>query len=457
MRAAFSRLLRRIPALIAAGLRLSGALLQVLSAVVVARVATIDTAGHYFIGFAAATLLATLCRAGFDQALTRLVASDLVFGRVDAARDLCRQLARRFLLRCAWITPLLLAACFIVKAVPDWHAHAGLADALIPFVLAAPLLGVAMLSGMALQAARRAFPSVMAMFYVHNALVMGAALLPATWIEAGAFDWSFLAGSALAALIGQILLARTWRVIERNAVAEAVGESVDRNGELRSLVGDNAWTVICHLALTWGPLVLLGALSSPTEAAHYGIAARCAQLVSFALPALNFVLAPRFAALCATRQHQRLRRTLLGSLLLSGLLSSVVAMPLIGWATPVMAFFGAAYAGSAATLILLSLAQWAHGAAGAAIQYLAMTGAERALRNRFIFTASLALPAGIALVWTRGAVGAALLTLGSALLLSTLCVLLSLRRLEPASPVQPVSGTRASHPVGADGRRGEVS
>lgn len=426
--------------LLEAGLRLTGALLQVLTAVLVARVTDPTTASQFFIGFATVTMVAVLCRAGFDQALTRFVASDLALGQARSAQAAIRYLLGRFLKRTAWIIPLLLAACAGVMFAPPITGHYDvLATALVPFLIAAPFFGIAALSGVALQAAQRPVLSVCSMFIIHNVVTMAAVLVPASLRHPAAFNYAFLLGSVLAAAFGSFILLRTLRKSVAAADAAGVALVPFRKTELRTLARENAWTVIGNLILTWGPMGLVGALATPLDAARFGIASRSAQLVSFALPALNFVLAPRFAALRATGRHSELRKALLGSTGLSLALSSVVAIPIIAMAGPIMQFFGPEYVGASSVLILLAAAQWANGAAGAAIQFLAMTGNERPLRRIFMLSASLAMAAGAPLVWMYGSVGAAILALGSSLLLNVLCTIVSLRsirvRVVPAENV----------------------
>lgn len=424
--------------LLAAALRLGGALLQVLSAIFVARIASPTQAGFFFIGFAVITLVAVLCRAGFDQAMTRIVSADFALERSRAAADTIEALIARFLRRTLVLCPLLIAAgAGALYLLPIADADAALVVALLPFVLGVPFLGVASLTGIALQAAGRPLLSVLTMFVIHNLCLMAAALAPASAREVGAFNYAFLLGCILAALFGAGVLALTLRsrLVTHNSGAQP--DPIEREREVRALVQENAGTVIGNLVLVWGPLSLLGALSSPLEAARFGIAARSAQLVSFALPALNFVLAPRFSVLHATGMYAELRQSLLRSSLLSLALSSVVAVPMIVLATPIMSFFGEGYASGAMLLILLAAAQWANGASGAAIQFLAMTGSEISLRRLFVLTAGLSLAVGAPLVAWRGSNGAAELTLASALLLNVLCTVVALRAIRHGSPGKP--------------------
>ena len=118
-------------------------------------------------------------------------------------------------------------------------------------------------------------------------------------------------------------------------------------------------------------------------------------------------------------------------------LSSIIAIPMITFAQPIMAFFGPEYAMSAILLVLLASAQWGNGAAGAAIQFLAMTGSEVILRKIFVLTAAIAVLAGVPLVMFYQSTGAALLALGSSLLLNLLCTLAALqaiRRIVQTAP-----------------------
>jgi O-antigen/teichoic acid export membrane protein len=430
------RLWERRLGLLAAGLRLTGALMQVLTAVVVARVAEPAHASQFFIGFAAVTLIAVLGRAGYDQALTKFVAGELALHRPQLARESAQLLIRRFLQRMCWMVPPLLAGLGAAWLGLD-HAHYGeLSQALIPFVLAAPFLGLASLAGVALQAAGRPLLSVCSMFFIHNIVTLSVVLIPAASRPAWAFNVAFLLGCLCAALAGSVFLRRTLHA--RMAVAGPSGgtEPVDSvKTPLFALARENAWTVVGNLILTWSPMTLVGALTPALDAARFGIASRSAQLVSFALPALNFVLAPRFAALRATGEHAQLRRALLGSTALSLSLSSVVALPIILLADRIMAFFGPAYVAAAPVLILLALAQWANGAAGAAIQFLAMTGKERALRRIFLSCAAMALAIGPVLTWRFGSIGAAALALGSSLMLNVLCIVTALRSSKRPAPL----------------------
>lgn len=431
------RLARHGRGLIAAGLRLGGALLQVLSAILVARMASPTQAGFFFIGFAGVTFGAVLFRAGFDQALTRFVAADFAVGEALAARFTVRHLFRRFLLRAAWAVPLLLGACVAVMLLPVAAAQAELATAMVPFILAMPFLGIAALAGVALQAAGRPVCSVLSMFFIHNLCLMSAAFLPEPWRDAGAFNFAFLLGCMIAAVFGAIKLSSTLRQRVAALPGKDLADADARRSEVNALARENAGSVIGNLILVWGPLGLVGLLCSPIDAARFGIAGRSAQLVSFALPALNFVLGPRFSALRATRRESELRSALLGSLMVSLALSSLIAIPMITFAQPIMAFFGPEYAMSAILLVLLASAQWGNGAAGAAIQFLAMTGSEVILRKIFVLTAAIAVLAGVPLVMFYQSTGAALLALGSSLLLNLLCTLAALqaiRRIVQTAP-----------------------
>jgi O-antigen/teichoic acid export membrane protein len=402
-----------------------------MAALLVARCVGATIAGSFFIGLTIATIVAVLCRAGFDQALTRCVATDLALGRAERARETCRDLIGVFTRRMVWVCPLLMVAIVAAISLPIPGLDTGRVQAMAPFVLAAPFLGIAALTGAALQAAGRPLSSVCSLFFLHNGFVIAAALLPSAQREAGAFNLAFLLGSACAATFGLLALRAALQArVDAAPPGLATGPvTIDRTIEARALARENAGTVVGNLMLVWGPMSLLGLLSSPVEAARFGVASRCAQIVSFALPALNFVLAPRFAALRAMRENAKLRRLFLDSLMLSLALSSVAGLPMIVFADPIMGVFGAEYAGSVAVLVLLALSQWANGASGAAIQFLAMTGGEKPLRHIFVVTASIALLAGIVLIRRDGAMGAATLALGSFLMMNVLCTSAAVRQM----------------------------
>lgn len=399
-----------------AALRASGAASQILSGLLVARMIPAQEAGLFFIGYTVATIGSVVSRAGFEATITRFVAIDVTLGHRRSALQLCQSLLLRYLLRSICVSGALLMAMGANRFMPgQWRL--AIDPALIPFVACIPFLGIGALSGAALQAAGRSFWSVAVVFYMANFSVMACALLPAAWHSAVLFNSAFLLGSALAAVSGYLGLRRALRSGPMAPIDSDRGRSWI---SIRGVVRDNAVAVVGNLALMWGPLALVGLLSTSTEASRYGVASRTAQLVAFALPSLNFVMAPRFAALRAQNRHAELRLALTRSVLLALCASSLLALPMLVSSRSIMGSFGADYTAGTGVFVLLVFAQWITGAAGPVVQFLSMIGQQAKLRSIFAGSGLWVMVCGAFLVSAYGALGAAAASLSAFLIMNTL-------------------------------------
>ncbi|MES2683393.1 MAG: hypothetical protein V4650_07700 [Pseudomonadota bacterium] len=414
-----SSLRRKVKVLMDMGYRISGAALQVLTTAVVAKALPAEQAGKYFLGFTIAMVLSVSLRAGFDQSLTRFCSGLLANNDARGAGAVANYFLSRFVKRAALFlmsAALIGGPLLLIPSMASWFDFR-LGIQVLPFLASVPLLGVGALAGCFFQAAGKSLSSVTLMFYVTNfSVIASALLLPSEMRSDLALSAAFFAAALLTGMAGFLVLRRQRRSPGFTAPNASTRTALDASAS------ENAVTVICNLALLWGPLLLLGAFSSSVEAAQYNVASRIAQVVAFVLPALNFAAAPRFAALRATGRASELQKALLLSVGASTLLSSLVAIPMILGADSVMGLMGEAYAGSSSVLTLLIIAQWINGGSGPVIQFLSMVGLEKTLRKFFVVSGVLVLVLGITLSREYGANGAAIASLTSLLILNILCL-----------------------------------
>ena len=124
-------------------------------------------------------------------------------------------------------------------------------------------------------------------------------------------------------------------------------------------------------------LLMLGWLADPTSVGVYAVAARVADLVTFALTAINTIFAPSIAALHARGDRTALQAMVTTTAWWATLAGLVVALPLFGLAGFVLSIFGAGFSAGETPLRILLAGQIVNAAAGSVGFMLTMTGHER--------------------------------------------------------------------------------
>jgi O-antigen/teichoic acid export membrane protein len=156
------------------------------------------------------------------------------------------------------------------------------------------------------------------------------------------------------------------------------------------------------------PLIAIGLIRGPAEAALFAMALRLATLVLFGYEAVNTVLAPATAKLWAEGDLERLQKivTFTARLaLVSTLPAAVVFLAAGQW---VLSFFGPAYALAAPALAILTVGQMLNAATGNVMLLLKMTGYQSRGAAAQIAVAAASIPLALVLVASLGVNGAAL-------------------------------------------------
>jgi O-antigen/teichoic acid export membrane protein len=178
-----------------------------------------------------------------------------------------------------------------------------------------------------------------------------------------------------------------------------------------------AWThaAVHFVALTGAnlvmlnvPLIAVGLMRGPAEAALFAMASKLAILVLFGYEAVNTVLAPATAKLWAEGDTARLQRTVTFTArlaLISTLPAGVVFLVAGQW---VLGFFGPAYALAAPALAILTIGQILNAATGNVMLLLTMTGHQSLGAAAQMAVAAACIPLALLLVATIGVNGAAL-------------------------------------------------
>jgi len=164
--------------------------------------------------------------------------------------------------------------------------------------------------------------------------------------------------------------------------------------------------VLKQLDVTYG-MLLLGALSSETQAGYFRVALSTIIFVSTPLSIFNVVLAPALARLFAQGDRERLQRILTLSAL-AMFATTIAALMVIFFAGQplIRLVFGASYEPAWLPLLLLTCAQAINGFFGVGWVLLSMSGGERRLTASFIVSVGVSVLAAIPLTAFAGAAGA---------------------------------------------------
>jgi len=225
----------------------------------------------------------------------------------------------------------------------------------------------------------------------------------ASAVEAALF---YLAASAAAVAVGAWLLAN----LEHPKTASAKAERHLRLWmaiALPALVGMSA-----KLLMNKTDVIMIAPLSNLEEVGLYGAALRITYLQTFPVVVLSTVLSPLFSTAFSQNQFGRLRKLFLGALLIAGVFSGIVAIPVILAREPIMTtLFGADYAAGAPVIAVLALAQTTASLGFITTSLLLMSGRQNVFGTLTLIALSVNVLGNFALIPQYGAFGGAISTM----------------------------------------------
>ena len=236
--------------------------------------------------------------------------------------------------------------------------------------------------------------------------------------------WSMpLVVAALVAVA--ILWAAAGRIAAGDHAEPEAGRAPGLRREFWSFAAPRGLATICGQTISWLDVVLVGAFSSPRNAAVYAAASRIAILGAYALQAAGMVISPEFSRHHTLRDWEGLgalyRQATVWTMMLGWpFYVSVVAFPAV-----LMRVFGHDYTNGATALTIIGAAQLVNLATGNITFVLLMTGRSRLnlLNATLACTVNVALNllliprygiTGAALAWAATIVGVNMLELGEA-------------------------------------------
>lgn len=157
-------------------------------------------------------------------------------------------------------------------------------------------------------------------------------------------------------------------------------------------------------------ILVLSNYAELADIAIYSIAAKIAVLMSFVLFAFNAILAPKFAALYATKQFISLKNLAKQANKILLLIAISISLFLYIISNELMTLFGEEYMRGTLWLRILILGQLINVGTGSVVNLLIMTGHEKLHRNLTLLVALITVILVSLLIPKYGAIGAAIAT-----------------------------------------------
>lgn len=373
---------------ISMAVRVSGLVLAFLSHILLARVLGAGQYGHYVIALGWTMVLVIPARLGFDNTILRFAT---IYREEESAGDL-RGLV---IFSCGVITmvSLLIAAALLLV----WLLGIGPLERIgLGLVIGVALvIPCSALIGWLSSLARTANRIIASQFY-------DQVLRPLLFIAAiGAFA---VAGRTLDATSAMLLTGATiaiatvgLAVTTRRAFANLppARASLAHRSEWLSV----SWTLflmaVVQELLNQIDIILLGALASATEAAHFSAAWRLASLVPFGLVAVAAVSGPLIASAHRRSDVQEMARVARFNARFALLFGFILAAGLAILGPFVLSFFGSDFKVAYPALLILLAGGLVNSFTGTVGYYLALTGHQRVA----LLTFAVALVLSIALNW----------------------------------------------------------
>lgn len=382
-------------------LRLTAAGLSFVFNIILARLLGVEGSGVFFLAFIVTTMATVAGRAGMEQVLLQLVATNASQGNWIEVSGLYR----RAMWISVWASAAATALIFIAAPVisKTLFSTPDLVDPLRLMSLGIVPWSLLMLHGELLKGLRRIRDAM---------LVQGVCLqlfgIPLLLLLGGPLGILGAAAAYVATLFLTLILGI---VLWRRATPQIKG--LRGHFDTRVLLSTSLplfWATSADLVLNWTDSLMLGVLSNSAAVGIYGVAMRTALPVGFIVVAVASVISSRFAVLYAQGELRALERLLriatgMMMLLISPVLLLLVVFP--GW---VLGFFGAGFTAGAPVLAVLAVGQFANVAFSLAETALTMSGFVKVVRNNVFLGAFLNVLLNALLIPAYGPVGAAVAT-----------------------------------------------
>ncbi|HEX2621953.1 MAG TPA: flippase [Phototrophicaceae bacterium] len=370
--------------------------------IVIGRLLGTDLYGVYSQAYTVTRVATVVGRGGLDQAVLRFTAANASQKKWDAVAGIIR-------LSLVTATIVSIIVTIVVYAAAPFLSQFLFQDPRITEPMRWMALGILpwswfFLYGQLLQGIEKIEDSIFVQTMGVSIVQIPLLLLLATTYGATGAAFTVFVGNTLMALLGY----RLWRRYVPQI--RGVKGEFDRQLLMRTSI-PLFWTDLTTVLIGVSDNLMLGFFASSSAVGVYDQAKRISILVSAFLTATSYVAAPKFAAMYARGETDKL-----GSLARnSARLTTLLAVPFLllfifapGWT---MSLLGKGYEEGAFVLTLLGISQFVNAATGAVGYLLIMTGHEKDMRNITLVTSAIKVVLLIVLIPPFSYIGAAIATM----------------------------------------------
>lgn len=361
--------------LLSLGVRGFGALAALIFSAFLTRNFGPEISGLFFLTFSILSLCSVIVRLGLDNTLLRFIGSASALGDWNTVSDVMRKGLLIIIINslCATLVFYTFAPVIAINIFDDVRLIHYF-RVMSPFIF---LLSISTILAMGLQGRHKTLLSVVILNVSTNLLMVG-------FIYFGEIESSSLPSIfVIAALITFILGACFWLY----GLPKKGGQGVSWNILFASCLP--LWLVMfVGQLIQWSGNIFLGVWSSPSEVALFTAAQRTAMLMVFVLTAINTVVAPRFAHLYKSNNHDELKRVAYYSARLLSIVSLPILLLMFVFPGEILTLFGDEFAEAAIFLQILAVGQFINAITGSVGYLLSMSGNEKDLRNSSLISGS---------------------------------------------------------------------
>ena len=354
-----------------------------------------DISGLFFLTFSVLSLCAVFVRVGLDNSLLRFIGSAASEGEWKAVNDIMNKSLLIILLMslCVSILFYLLTPYIAVHLFKD-ERLVHYFQVMSPFIF---LLSTSTILAMGLQGRHKTLLSVFILNVCTNFFMV--AIIFFGEIEPRELPVSFIFAACLTALLAFFF----WSF------------NLPKTGEERiswELLFSSClplWLVMfAGQLIQWAGSIFLGIWSTASEVALFTAAQRTAMLMVFVLTAINTVVAPRFAHLYKSNNHDELKDVAYYSARLLSIVSLPILILMFVFPQKILSLFGDEFDKAAVYLQVLAVGQFVNAVTGSVGYLLSMSGNEKDLRNSSLISGTLVIVLCIILVPIYQGLGAAI-------------------------------------------------
>ena len=401
--------------------RAGGAVAQFVLAILLARFFGAEGIGLYSLALVVSVIASTVSRWGIDLASMKLIA-------VARANDQSKKVGAMYRVAVLSILVFGVIATALLFALSPFVATVVFGDPALSQVMQAMVLSVVPFSllNLCAECLRAEERVAMASFLQGSVVPIITLLLVAVLYAEGASIRLAALCYVSACIISAVVAGWVWHRSLKLIVVE--GEFVRFPlKELLITANPMAWVAIVSIVMGFLETIILGVYASSEEVGLYSAALRLAMILSMVTLAFNSILSPKFAALYAKGEVEKMVYLARKSMFVMLLTSSPILIIYLFASEFVLGMFGDEFVQAAVVLQILVIGQVINIAAGPVAAMLMMSG-HAAVVSRIVMVALLfGIAIGMVLISQFGMIGAAW-TASMVMLILTVSASLSVRK-----------------------------